>query len=209
MSILLYSDRETLATQIAQQIDDGLSVLLTVGESELGELLSQSIEELLVVDVTGPKLNRLNFDVVSLAIIDLTDAELLSGGGRRLIDVLGRLSNESLTLAFYGSATSVTGSLLQDGISAGLNLVHRCVILPDLPATPDLNNLLASLSHTNVRLLALDAPVCARYDWRADTVAAQGNGSLLLTTFRQNDEGAPTVRVQMLSDGMTSTSRRK
>ena len=203
MSILLYSDSETLVTNIAQQIGDGLSVLLTVGESELGEILPQSIEELLEIDVTGPKLNRLNIDAVQLAIIDLTDAELLSGGGRRLIDVLGRLSDESLTLAFYGSATSVTGSLLQDGISAGLNLVRDAVILPDLPATPDLNNLLASLSHTNVRLLALNEPVCAVYDRQADTVAAQGNGSLLLAAFRHNDEGAPTVRVQMLSDGMT------
>jgi hypothetical protein len=148
-------------------------------------------------------MSRLNFDIVRLVIVDLTTAELLNSGGRRLVDILGHLSHESLTLAFYGPATAATGSLLQDGVSAGLNLIPRCVVLPNLPATPDLNQLLSTLSQSNVRLLALESPVCATYERAPDTVMAQGEGSLLLAAFRQSDDGTPTVRVQMLSHDMT------
>ena len=165
MAILLYSDPESLARSIRNHVGEMIAVLLTTGESSLAPPLADQIPELLVIDVTGPRFSRLNFDAVSLAILDLTPEELLSSGGRRLLDVLGRLAEESLTLAFVGAATATVGTLLRDGKTAGLNLIPRSVVIDDVLAVPDLNALLASLSQSNVRLLALDRPVGVVYDF--------------------------------------------
>ena len=215
MAILLCSDPESLARSIGNHVGEMIAVLLTTGESSLATPLADEIPELLVIDVTGPRFSRLNFDAVSLAVLDLTPEELLSSGGRRLLDVLGRLAEESLTLAFVGAATATVGTLLQDGETAGLNLIPRSVVIDDVLAVPDLNALLASLSQSNVRLLALDRPVGAVYDFVGDWVRIENTeaedgaedsrertaGNALLAAFKPGPEG-PTVRLQMLSAGM-------
>ena len=207
MAILLYSDPETLTRSIDSHVGEMIAVLLTTGESMLASQLAAVIEDLLVIDVTGPRLSRLNFDAVSLVILDLTPEELLSSGGRRLLDVLGRLAEESLTLAFYGAATATVGTRLQDGLTAGLNLIPRSVVIDDVLAVPDLNALLSSLSRSDVRLIALDRPVGAIYDFAGDSVrveeadAAGGAGNVLLVAFKIGPEG-PVARLQMLTPGM-------
>ena len=97
----------------------------------------------------------------------------------------------------------MTGSMLLDGISAGLNLVPRCVVMPDVPSVPDLQSLLASLSNADARILALDAPVCAHYHCDTDAVTVEGQGNVLLAAFKRNGIEAPTARLQVLSHGKT------
>jgi hypothetical protein len=221
MGILLYSDSETLAQSISSHVGKMIVVLLTTGESDLTSSLQDQVPELLTVDVTGPRFSRLNFDAISLAILDLTPAELLSSGGRRLIDALGHLAEETLTLAFYGLATATVGALLQDGVTAGLNLIPRATIIDDVMAVPNLNALLASLSLSDVRLLALDHPVQAMYNFATDSVsmetvkdisnverdeaegsdAGSSDGKAMMIAFVSGPEG-PTARIQMLTPGM-------
>jgi hypothetical protein len=208
MAILLFSDPETLREQAGRFISGRLPVLLTTGESALAAPLQGVLENLLVIDVQGARLSRLNFDAVDLAIVDLAPAMLLSSAGRRLIDALGKLAGEpdqGLHLAFYGLALAVTGAFLDDGLAAGLNLIPRTVVAPDVQAVDDLRALLTRMSDGGLRLLALDRPVSARYEPRADTVAVAGRGSVLLTAFRQTPgSDRPTARLHVLTDGMTS-----
>ncbi len=219
MGILLYSDRETLVHSISSHTGEMIVVLLTTGESELASPLQSRLPELLTIDVTGPRLSRLNFDAISLAIIDLTPSELLSSAGRRLIDVLGHLAQESLTLAFFGPSTATVGSLLQDGIAAGLNLIPRTTVIDDVMAVPNLNALLASLSRSGVRLLALDHPVQALYDFDTDSIVVaeitgksdkdgdaggegpSAEGKAMMIAFKAGPAG-PTARIQILTPGM-------
>ncbi len=208
MAILLFSDAQTVCEQAQQFIHGRLPALLTVGESALAAPLQAVLDDLLIVDVQGPRLSRLNFDAVDLALVDLSAELLLSSGGRRLIDVLGTLAgdpDQELHLAFYGRPLAVIGAFLDDGLTAGLNLISRTVVAPDVQAVTDLRALLARMSDAGLRLLALDRPVSARYDPLADTVAVSGPGSVLLTAFRQNSgDERPTARLHVLTDGMTS-----
>ncbi|MCX6048602.1 MAG: hypothetical protein NT075_26155 [Chloroflexi bacterium] len=208
MAILLFSDAQTVSEQAPQFIQGRLPVLLMTGESPLAAPLQAALDDLLVVDVQGPRLSRLNFDAVDLAIVDLAPELLLSSGGRRLIDVLGNLASDpdqALHLAFYGPSLAVIGGFLDDGATAGLNLIPGTVVLPDVQAVTDLRALLARMSDAGLRLLALDRPVGARYEPLADTIAVRGQGSLLLTAFRQNPgDERPTARLHVLTDSMTS-----
>jgi hypothetical protein len=89
-------------------------------------------------------------------------------------------------------------------------------VIPAIQATADLQTLLARLSTHGTRLLALDAPVCLRYDQQADTItvadaALAGDdrkGSALMVAFRatangETDGEAPTARLHALTIGMT------
>jgi len=187
-----------------------LPVLLTTGESALAAPLQTVFEDLLVIDVQGPRLSRLNFDIVGLAVVDLTTKMLLSRGGRRLIDVLGRLASapepeDSLNLAFVGPAVAATGAFLEDAVTAGLNLFPQTIVVPDVEAVGDLRTLLARLSETKLRLLALASPVSVRYEPAKDLVTVAGKGSALLAAFHQAaGQIQPTARLHALTAGMTS-----
>ncbi|MFN8487447.1 MAG: hypothetical protein U0350_07640 [Caldilineaceae bacterium] len=210
MAIVLFSQVETLRKQAKDFTDGKLPVLLTTGESVLTAPLQTVFDDLLVVDVQGPRLSRLNFDIVGLAIVDLTAKMLLSRGGRRLIDVLGRLASapepeDSLNLGFVGPAVAVTGAFLEDTVTAGLNLLPQTIVVPDVEAVGDLRTLLARLSETKLRLLALASPVSVRYEPGKDTVAVAGKGSALLAAFHQAaGQAQPTARLHALTAGMTS-----
>ncbi|CAN5443813.1 hypothetical protein BH10CHL1_BH10CHL1_10810 [soil metagenome] len=208
MAILLFSDAQTVCEQAPKFIRGRLPVLLTVGESALATPLQAVLDDLLIVDVQGPRLSRLNFDAVDLAIVDLSPELLLSSGGRRLIDVLGALASDpgqGLHVGFYGPSLAVMGAFLDDGLTAGLNLIPRTVVAPDVQAVTDLRALLARMSDAGLRLLALDRPVSAHYEPLADAMTVRGQGSVLLTAFRQNpDEQRPTARLHVVTDGMTS-----
>jgi len=208
MAILLFSNLEILLEQARHFAGDQLPVLLTTGQSELAAPLQAQLEDLIVADVQGPRLGRLNFDAIGLAIVDLTPEMLLSSGGRRLLDVLGRLAtdpDEALHLAFYGPSLGVIGAFLEDGVTAGLNLLARTVVVPDVKGVADLRALLLNTSERGLRLLALDHPVCARYEAVADTVAVRGAGSVLLAAFlRTPGSDQPTARLHVLTDKMTS-----
>jgi hypothetical protein len=210
MAIVLFSHVETLRKQAKDFTDDKLPVLLTTGESALAAPLQTEFEDLLVIDVQGPRLSRLNFDIVGLAIVDLTAKMLLSRGGRRLIDVLGRLASapepeDSLNLAFVGPAMAVTGAFLEDTVTAGLNLFPQTIVVPDVEAVGDLRTLLTRLSETKLRLLALASPVSVRYEPAKDVVSVAGQGSALLAAFHQAaGQTQPTARLHALTAGMTS-----
>ena len=217
MPIQLFSNEQALLTQLAPPRDDMLIALLTVGESALlppvqdalaSDFSSEVIDQILEIDIGGPRLSRLNFDVVQQAIIDLPLDVLTGSAGRRLLDALGRLAKEELTIAFVGEPMSVIGAFLLDGATAGLNLLPRTVVVPDVQAVPDLRALLATLAQRRLRLLALDGDVAATYDHASDRVTVSGDedaaGNVLLTAFVAGEEGQPTARVQMLQPGVTS-----
>ncbi|MCB9137757.1 MAG: hypothetical protein H6642_05355 [Caldilineaceae bacterium] len=204
MTIYLASSLDLPADYAAKHSEHGLVALLHEGESALIETLQAKVDTPILVDIHGPTLSRVNFDAVELLIADLTPETLLSAGGRRLMDALGHLAQEGeLSLAFAGDATAVTGLLLEDGITAGLNLIPRTVIIPDVQAVPSLAALLGRASEQGVRLLALDAPVVAAYEPENDMVSVQGAGSALLASFLGGDNGErPTARLHALTDGM-------
>lgn len=209
MAIQLYSDQTTLLTQAPQPPKDGLIALLTTPKGTLAEALPAQLADLIVVDVTGDRLRRLNFDALRVAIIDLPSKALLSSGGRRLLDALGRLAapppgEDELTLCFYGPALTTVGAFLDDGVTAALNLIPQTVVLPNLQQVNNLNALLATMSSRGLRLLALDQAVSAHYNYRQDQVTAHGGGHVLLMAFHQNpSQPQPTARLQTLTNGMT------
>jgi hypothetical protein len=203
MAILLASSPDLLLPHAARHSEKGLIALLFDGESALAEALSAVVESPILVDVNGPRLSRVNFDAVALVILDLSLATLLGSAGRRLSDALGRLAEDELTLAFAGEATTATGMLLEDGVTAGLNLIPQAVVIPAVQTVPDLHSLLARVSEQGVRLLALDAPITAEYHYGADRVAVAGSGSVLLVGFVTSADGErPTARLHALTDGM-------
>ncbi len=206
MPIQLFSNLNTLLDHLPADDGEHLRVVLTGPDGELAEDLALDDPGLLIVDVTGPKLQRVNFDLVRFAVVDLAPETLLSSAGRRLMDVLGHLALEELTLAFVGPATAVTGGLLQDGVTAGLNLLPRTAVLADVQTVADLRGLLAALSDSGRRMLALDGSVTATYTRPGETVAVTGHGSVLLVAFHQ-ERGAetPTARINVLGAGMTRT----
>ena len=159
MPIQLFSNLNTLLDHLPADDGETLRVVLTEPDGEMAEDLALDDPGLLIVDVTGPKLQRVNFDLVRFAVIDLTPKTLLGSGGRRLMDVLGHLALEELTLAFVGPATAVTGGILEDGITAGLNLLPRTAVLADVQSVADLRGLLTALSQAGRRILALDGAV--------------------------------------------------
>jgi hypothetical protein len=218
MAIIFCSDFDILAAQVAARDwlndRDGFVALLTDGASDLAAPLEEAVaatdRELLVVDVNGPRFSRLNFDAMDLVILDLPPQSLLSSGGRRLVDALGYLAVDELTLAFAGPAIAATGGFLEDGVTAGLNLIPNAAVVSAVQDVPDLHTLLARLSERRVRLLALDGSVCVRYDFAADTVTVlggdggQSNGSALMVAFVIANSGdAPTARLHVLTPGMT------
>jgi len=206
-----------LAAQVAEYAERGLVALLTDGDSALADTLTDTLDgvndELIVVDIHGPRLSRLNFDALALAVMDLEAASLLSPGGRRLVDALGHLAAaDELTLAFTGPAVGLIGAFLEDGVTAGLNLIPGTLVFPSIQEVADLHALLARLSEYGLRLLALDAPVCLRYDYAGDAVTVAGaeidgdsrKGSALMVAFRSSEEGQPpTARLHALTAGMT------
>ena len=202
MPILLYSDDNTLQDLLPRPEESKFVALLTTDAGSLRTRLEASFDELLVVDVTGPSLKRLNFDAIEAAILDLSPAMLLSQAGRRLLDALGRLAaQDELTLVFAGEATGVVGGFLENGVTAGLNLIPGTVIVPAVQEVDDLRALLAQLSEAGLRLLALDAPAGALYH-NDDSVEMEGAGSLLMVGFSSAQEGQSVARLQPLSAGM-------
>lgn len=211
MAIVLFADQSALLEQVesiySAAADDGadLCVLLTHGESELAAPLQAMFEMFIQVDVTTPRLSRINFDAVALALVDLSPEDLLSAGGRRLTDALGRLAEESLTLGFVGPATAVTGAFLVDGETAGLHLVPRTVVIPDVQAVADLRALLERTTAANLRLLALDGSVSVVYQYDTDTIHVQGDGHVLLAAYETAREGAaPKARLHVVAPGSQS-----
>ncbi len=218
MSIILCSDFDVLVAQAAAQdwraYRDGFVVLLTDGASDLAAPLEETMaaadRELLVVDVNGPRFSRLNFDAMDLVILDLPPQMLLSSGGRRLVDALGHLAVDELGLAFVGPAIATIGGFLEDGVTAGLNLIPNAAVVPAVQQVADLHTLLARLSERQVRLLALDGSVCIRYDFAADMVTVlvgdrgETDGSALMVAFVAATPGDPPVaRLHVLTSGMT------
>ncbi len=204
MPISLFANLNTLLDHLPPDDGEHLRLVLTEPDGEMAEDLALDDPGLLIVDITGPKLQRVNFDIVRFAVVDLAPETLLSSPGRRLMDVLGHLARtDELTLAFVGPATAACSALLQDGVTAGLNLIPHCTVLPDVQAVPDLRTLLTALSQSGRRILALDGPVAATYAHANDQVAAHGYGSVLLVAFRQ-ERGAetPTARIHVLAPGM-------
>lgn len=202
MGILLCSSEEALRAAIDTQQNERFVAVLYTGESALATALSVDVDDLIAVDVNGPRLSRLNFDAVSMVVLDFASTELLSSAGRRLVDVLGRLAEESLTLVFIGEATASTGAFLEDGVTAGLNLIPGAVVLPDVQAVPDLRALLTRISGAGLRLLALDGSVSAHFHHEDATVDVAGEGNALLVGFVTGDDGGTTARLQPLEDGM-------
>lgn len=202
MSILLASSAATLFDHLAARRDERLVLLLYAGTSNLAETLRAQVEEPLIVDIEGPRLSRVNFDAVGLVILELTPEQLLSSLGRRLVDVLGRLAQESLDLALFGPAAAPAGAFLQDGVTAGLNLVPRSVVIEDVQAVGDLHALLAHVSRMDVRLLALDGPVVAQYTEADDTVVVHGGGNVMLVAFVPAADDGKTARIQLLHQSM-------
>ena len=184
--------------------DNRFVALLSVGAGTLAnDLRSQVGDDLLVIDINGPQLSRVNFDAVGLAVLELTPEQLLSSGGRRLVDVLGRLAEESLTLALVGPPVAAAGTFLEDGITAGLNLIPHSIVLANVAGVTDLPALLATASRQEVRLLVLDKPAGALYQHEDDSVTAQDEGNVLLVGFRPGEGGAPaTARMQNLTRDM-------
>ncbi len=212
MAIILCSEPSILNAQLAEHAQRGLVALLTDGASALTAPLTAVNDELIIVDIHGPRLSRLNFDALALAIFDLQPTTLLSSGGRRLVEALGRLAEDDLAVAFIGPAVGLCGGLLEDSVTAGLNLIPGTVVIPAIQAVADLQALLARLSTQGVRLLALDAPVCLHYDQQADTVTVadatldgdERKGSALMVAFRAIEDGeTPTARLHALTIGMT------
>ena len=209
MSILLAPDPTPLLDTLAERQDNRLIALLYAGATDLRAPLEERVDDALVVDVESPRLSRVNFDAVGLVLLDLTPGQLLSRAGRRLVDVLGRLAEESLDLALVGPATATAGAFLQDGVTAGLNLIPGCVVIDDVKAVDDLHGLLAQVSRLDVRVLALDAPVVAGYTVADDTVSVQGDGSVMLIAFVPNAvddaDAGKTARLQILHQPMRRT----
>lgn len=202
MSIFLASDLQPLLDHVPTRQDDRLIALLYAGDSALCEAIQAHVADPLIIDVEGPRLSRVNFDAVGLVILDLAPAQLLSSGGRRLVDVLGRLAEEALDLALVGPATAVAGSLLQDGVTAALNLIPSCVVIDDVQAVDDLHGFLARVSLLGVRLLALDGPVLAQYSVHDDHVTVSSDGNVMLVAFVPVKDGSVTARAQILHKPM-------
>jgi hypothetical protein len=205
MPILLFTDADACAGWATALSEPGPALLLSAGSSALAEPLRAALPDLVEVEVTSPRFARINFDALSLLVVDLP-AEFLEGAaGRRLFDALGRLAAESLALAFVGAPAALTGGRLLDGVHAGLSLVPRTAVIPNLQTVGDLHTLLSTLSRQGVRLLALDASVGVRYDAGTDRVAVRGTGSVLLAAFDTGPgAGAPTARLHVLTDGMSA-----
>ncbi len=204
MPILLFTDADACLHSLLSLADvdaQRIAVLLYAGDSALAQPLQALLPDLSAVDIASPRFARLNFDAIGLLVVDLPRAFLEDSGGRRLIDALARLAEEGMALVFVGENASLAGGALLDGIHAGLSLVPRTAVIPDLRGVGDLRALLAALSGRGLRLLALDAPVGVRYDAARDSVRVQGAGSVLLAAFRPgaNDE-PPAARLHVLTD---------
>jgi hypothetical protein len=206
MPILLASNPELILLYVKRVEPERFVALLSDGESLLADALGAVVDDLIAVDINGPRLSRVNFDAVALVILDLPMQTLLGPAGRRLADALGRLAQDELTLAFMGEAVATTGLFLEDGITAGLNLISNAVVLPDVQGVAGLQALLARMSTQGVRLLALDAPVSAVYTHADDSVAVEGAGNVLLVAFVAEGDGHhPTARIHAMTMGMRDT----
>ena len=91
MPIQLFSSEQALLTQLEPPRDGMLIALLTVGQSALlppmqdalaSDFSDEVIDQILEIDISGPRLSRLNFDVVQQAIIDLPLDVLTGSAGR-------------------------------------------------------------------------------------------------------------------------------
>lgn len=212
MPITLYANDAALlahlSTLIEETTDDEmpLAILLTTDEgSALATPVAASDLDVPVISVRSERLGRLNFDMIGLVILDMTPEELLSPSGRRLTDILGRLAEDLLTLVLVGPAINVAGGFLADGITAGLNLIPRAVVLPGIQPGSELRALLAHLGQRGLRLLALDGYGSATYSHTGDRVWAHGAGSVTLIGFAQDrSTGQPTARLKLLMGGMQS-----
>lgn len=215
MAIALFADTNALIEEVgavyaaASGGEADLCVLVTHEGSERVAPLQAAVETLIVVDVASGRLNRLNFDAIALLILDLPPDVLLSSGGRRLTDALGRLAEESLVLSFVGLSTATTGAFLADGQTAGLNLIPRTVVIPNVQGVSDLRTLLERTNEMGLRLLALDGSAAALYRHATDQVAVQGEGSALLAAYTAakdsaKDDATPTARLQVVAAGSQS-----
>ncbi len=210
MPIILCTDTQALSAHAVQRAGDGSIILLTSGGSSLAAPLAEALANkqpphlFLEIDIHSGRLNRLDFDSVDLIIVDLPKNLLLAAVGRRLTDALGRLATESLALAFTAQSTTAAGALLEDSVTAGLNLIPRTIILPTVASIPDLHTLLNRISRQGLRILALDGSVAAQYIHTDDSITVAGSGSALLGAFQESRNGQPTARLQLLKDGMRS-----
>ena len=211
MPIALYATDRALLAHLPQLVENStdedmpLALLLTNDSGTLAEPVAASGLDIVAIPVGSERLGRLNFDMVGLIILDLTPAELLSSGGRRLSEIFGRLAEDLLTLVLVGDATGVTGAFLADTVTAALNLIPRAVVMPQLEAGDELRALLSQLGALGLRLLALDGDAGATYAHVGDRVWAHGAGSVTLIGFHQDaDSGLSTARLKLLTDGMQS-----
>ena len=208
MTIALFSDSQSLRECVDAVSQAGPVVALHAGAHPLAGLLRASLadpDRLIAADVRRGELSRVNFDAVAAVILDLTAEELLSSAGRRLVDVLGRLAQEELVLALVGDPVSLTGALLIDGVTAGLNLIPRTVVLVDVAGVHNLHDALAAVRDAGLRILACDGSVGVVYTHGQDAVRVHGRGTVLLGALRAGQSSAqPTMRLQVLTAGMTS-----
>lgn len=206
MPVGLFSDIGVLKDHLTTHQGTGLHLVLTEPGQLLAEELELDVADLLVVDVTGPHLQRVNFDQVAIAILDLSAATLLSIPGRRLVEVLANLAGrEGLFLALVGpEAIHAASGLLADGQTLGLNLIPRTLLFSPIAEGTELAALLQRISRLGFRILALDGAVAAVYDPVQDTVSVNGLGSALLLAFHAQPDGQPVARLHALTQGKRS-----
>ncbi len=208
MSLLLFSDVNACIGSLAALADPGVAATAIVlhGESPtLVPSLLKAFPQMTAVAIDSPRFVRLNYDAIGMLVLDFTPAFLESSPGRRLLDALGRLASEGLSLVFVGEVVSMVGGALLDGVRAGLSLVPGTAVIPDLREVEDVRALLGALQARSTRLLAMDAPIGVRYDSIKDSVTVHGSGSVLLAEFRPGiDDEPPAARLHVLTAGMES-----
>jgi hypothetical protein len=167
--------------------------------------LAEKIPNLTTVQIADPRFHRLNFDAITGVIVDLPVEFLLDSPGRRLVDVLGRLAQEELTLILFGPRVVSAGAYLEDGRTAGLNLVPHTIVLADVRHVADLRSLLAMASEAGLRLLAMEGEVGVLYRYEDDTIQVLGQGNAVLAGFpRATQDAKPAARLHVLRPNMRS-----
>ncbi len=139
----------------------------------------------------------------SLIVAALSPAAWQEPTGVATAELL-RAVSASAALLLAGPSVACAGEA-HAGNAPGLHFIPNTLVLHDLQAVPDLHGLLSALSDRQIRLLALDGPICVEYDPGTDSVTTSGEGSALLAAFVQDSPGEQaTVRVQILAAGASS-----
>lgn len=218
MPIALYANHQILTAQLSQLLaettdEEAPLALLLHGDTRTlpDSALTQVDGAITALDVRSERLNRLNFDMVGLVIIDLTPEELLSSSGRRLSEIFSRLAEEMLTLCLLGNAVQVTGARLLDGVTAGLNMIPDAVVIVSVEEGDALRALLIKIGESGLRLMVLDRDAAVIYSHAGDRVWAQGEAEgategrgVTLIGWHLPVDGKAAARLKLLSPGMQS-----